>query len=368
MAIIKLPLSQVMRPTRFLRAFIFCSALVGFSFGQESTNSVPASGDSKKTKTFIDYFLPIPISSALSKKAWGAAEVGPRDQQNGLEDVSLKEWVYWDGQILKGLDNRFHMFASRWSQARGHLAWVDSHAIHAVSDNLFGPFEDKGMCWPNSSEGKGHNVTALLLPDGRYATIISATRPATAFIAKSPEGPWEEGKMDPQHALGANISVIIRPDGDFMIVRHSGALFISKASDGIRGPYQHVGSAYPKDIPDLEDPCLFYSGGLYHIVVNSWSKRKAFHLTSKDGKSNWINRGLAYDPTTDFIRYTDGTVNHWHKIERPSVYMENGIVKAMTFAVVDIAKEQQKGNDGHGSKIIVIPFDGEALVRDLQRN
>ena len=25
------------------------------------------------------------------------------------------------------------------------------------------------------------------------------------------------------------------------------------------------------------------------------------------------------------------------------------------------------GNDGHGSKIIVIPFDGEALDRDLQK-
>ena len=31
-----------------------------------------------------------------------------------------------------------------------------------------------------------------------------------------------------------------------------------------------------------------------------------------------------------------------------------------------IAKEQEKGNDGHGSKIIVIPFDGAALDKDLQ--
>ena len=34
--------------------------------------------------------------------------------------------------------------------------------------------------------------------------------------------------------------------------------------------------------------------------------------------------------------------------------------------MIDVEKEQDKGNDGHGSKVIVIPFDGAALDRDLQ--
>jgi len=34
--------------------------------------------------------------------------------------------------------------------------------------------------------------------------------------------------------------------------------------------------------------------------------------------------------------------------------------------VIDVEKEAEHGNDGHGSKIIVIPFDGAALDRDLQ--
>ena len=95
------------------------------------------------------------------------------------------------------------------------------------------------------------------------------------------------------------------------------------------------------------------------------SDRKAFHLTSVDGISGWTYRGLAYDPKKDFIRYTDGTVNHWNKLERPSVYLENGHVAAVTLAVIDVPKEDEKGNDGHGSKIIVIPFDGVALDKDL---
>jgi hypothetical protein len=101
-------------------------------------------------------------------------------------------------------------------------------------------------------------------------------------------------------------------------------------------------------------------------VVNSWSTRKAYHLTSRDGIRDWTNRGLAYDPREAIVRYPDGTVNHWNKAERPSVYLENGHVAAMTLAVIDVEKEQDKGNDGHGSKVIVIPFDGAALDRDLR--
>ena len=63
-----------------------------------------------------------------------------------------------------------------------------------------------------------------------------------------------------------------RPDGDYMIVPRSGQVFISKAADGILGPYRSMGpSVFPKGIPNLEDPVVFYSGGFYQIVVNSWS-------------------------------------------------------------------------------------------------
>jgi hypothetical protein len=34
--------------------------------------------------------------------------------------------------------------------------------------------------------------------------------------------------------------------------------------------------------------------------------------------------------------------------------------------VLDVPKDQEKGNDTQGSKVIVIPFDGAALDRDLQ--
>lgn len=340
------------------------------SYGQEPQQCAP--------KTFIDYFLPMPITDALAKNVWGAPEVGPRDSKNGLEDSTVKQWYYWDGQIIKASDGKYHMFASRWDQAKGHNGWVDSKAVHAVSESLIGPYSDKGLCWPDNQGGRGHNVTALVLPDGRYAIVISETRPGTVFVSKALEGPWEQlGSIlvasNQFTKLGrmSNASMMVRPDGAFEIVPRSGAILIS--TNGVLGPYTVQGpSIYPHiadlpqhDLHNLEDPVVWFSGGLYHIVVNNWSDRKAYHLTSANGIHDWKFRGLAYDPTRDFARYTDGTVNHWHKLERPGVLIENGHVVAMTLAVLDVPKAQQKGNDSHGSKVIVIPFDGAALDRDL---
>jgi len=328
-------------------------------------------------KTLMDYFLPTPIHGRLTTNAWGAPNVLPRDPQNGLEDITIKQWCYWDGQIIKGPKGKYHMFASRWDQAKGHNGWWSSCAVHAVSDNPTGSYLDQGLCWPDNQGGKGHNVTALVLPDGRYAVVVSETRPGDVFVSKSLDGPWEQlgsiqvdtNGFDARDGKMSNVSLMVRPDGGFEIVARSGAIMIS--TNGILGPYKLQGSSIYPGIPDLpkynlEDPVVWYSGGLYHIVVNCWSDRKAFHLTSPNGISNWTNRGLAYDPTTDFIRYTDGTVNHWNKIERPGVFLENGHVACFTFAVLDVPKDQERGNDNHGSKVIVVPFDGVAFDRDMQ--
>ena len=327
-------------------------------------------------KTLIDYFLPMPIQGSLVSNVWGAPGVFPRDPQNGLEDTTMKQWCYWDGQIIKGPEGKYHMFASRWDQAKGHDGWWGSSAVHAVSDKAIGPYADKGLCWSDNQGGKGHNVTALVLPDGRYAVLVSETRPGDVFVSKSLDGPWDSlGSIKvvtnefSRFGQMSNVSIMARPDGDFMIVARSGAIWISK--NGILGPYTVQGpSVYPKvaglPLRNLEDPAVWFSGGLYHIVVNGWSDRKAYHITSKDGINDWMLRGLAYDPTKDFVRYTDGTVNHWEKIERPGVLMENGHVTHFTFAVLDVPKDQEKPNDTHGSKVIVVPFDGVGFDRDMQ--
>ena len=207
-------------------------------------------------KTLIDYFLPMPIVSSLTSNVWGAPGVFPRDPANGLEDTTMKQWCYWDGQIIKGTDGRFHLFASRWDQAKGHGGWWGSLAVHAVSENVMGPYVDKGLCWPGNQGGKGHNVTALVLPDGRYAVVVSETRPGDVFVSESLDGPWEHlGSIkvatNEFSKLGrmSNLSVLLRPDGDFMIVARSGAVWISKT--GILGPYAVQGPSVYSTIPEM---------------------------------------------------------------------------------------------------------------------
>lgn len=347
-------------------------------------------------KPFIEYFRPIPISGKLSSNVWGAATVGPRDTENGLEDVTMKQWDYWDGSILRAPDGKYRMFASRWEQSKGHRGWANSKAIEAVGDSAFGPYRDKGLCWPDNEGGKGHNVIALKLPHGGYAVVVSETRNGDVFTSRSIDGPWKHlgeitvdqsafhslrtpGDMqplrgpDPKPWHGSNVSLIVRRDGGFEIVQRSGQILISRKS--ILGPYKVEGdsiyrglTSLPQDhLERLEDPLLWFSGGWYHIVVNNWGDRRAYHLISRNGITDWKFQGLAFDPGADFIRYTDGSVNHWNKLERPGVVMENGHVIAITLAVIDVAKEDENGNDGHGSKVTVIPFDGAAMDRDLAK-
>lgn len=129
------------------------------------------------------------------------------------------------------------------------------------------------------------------------------------------------------------------------------ALFISVATAALPVSSTLAASQYM----DFFEPTSIVGS----LSMTAWDTS---HVTSVDGINNWILQpGYAYYPTADFIRYTNNTVNHYTKLERPSVYMENGHVVAMTFSAMDVEKWQDVGNDQHGSKIIVVPFGGIGL-------
>jgi hypothetical protein len=120
-----------------------------------------------------------------------------------------------------------------------------------------------------------------------------------------------------------------------------------------------------------EDPVIWFSGGQYHVLYDYPDDRVGYHLTSSDGIHDWTDHGLAYDPryAQQIFSYTDGTVDHWYKMERPNVLVENGLVTHVTFAVSDVDKNNQipAGTD-HGSKVIVVPFDGVTFDKDTGVN
>lgn len=333
---------------------------------------------------FMDCFEPMPIVEGLSAEAWGAGLVGARDQGNGIEDKALKDFTYWDGGIIKDDETgKYYMFGSKWNQANGFIGWKNSMAFYATSDNLYGPYVEQGSpLWPDNRNGAGHNVFPFKLkendPYGKYAIINSDNgRPGDIFVADSLDGPWKyctsiTSNMKGSGFAAINVAVFLRPDGRYEALGRHGDIAVA---DDLKGPWTVMVDALWEHVPGLpykdsdggnrlEDPTIWYSNGMYHCVVNHWNLKKAFYMTSEDGITNWkLHSGSAYEPGADFLRYADGTVNHWNKIERPYAYIENGELKAFTFAVVDFSKEEDMGNDSHGSKIIVVPFNSEKLNR-----
>ncbi len=203
------------------------------------------------------------------------------------------------------------------------------------------------------------------LNDGTFALLDS---PGKVYAASSLDGPWTSRGVIQITLNGTtttatteeNQTIWQSADGSFLIVNRAFSDMVS--TTGILGPYVVQGT-----IPNesgFEDPVVWCSGGQYHMVANNFNARMATHYTSVDGVHDWVNEGLAYDPTTDFVRYTDGTINHWFKMERPGVVLAGGHVTAFTFAVIDVDKTLDLANDIHGTKIIVVPFDGVSFDRD----
>jgi len=320
------------------------------------------------TKTLISYFQPTPIACPLTSSTWGAAGVLPRDTCNGLEDATNKQYQYWDGKVFKGSDGKYHMYAGQWPQNKGFADWPSSVIAEAVSTGtVVGPYT---LSTTTPFTGKEQNVTGAVLADGSYALLDSLGKGGTGniYTSTSLADPWTS-KGQFQITGGStstqtteNLTIWANADGSFEIMSRSFQEMVSASN--ILGPYTIKATVPSLQSQGYEDPVIWCSGGQYHLVANDYNARKANHYTSTDGINNWKNMGLAYDPTSDFVRYTDGTVNHWYKMERAGVVMENGHVSAFTFAVVDVDKNSDVANDTHGSKIIVVPFDGVAFDRE----
>lgn len=392
--------------------------------------SLPLAGSPAVAKSFIDYFLPIPVTCPLVSNAWGCTASGstpsnctagsgvlPRDTCNGIESPrNPPSNYYWDGTIVKSGGN-YHMFATRWPGSSGfNPGWLSSDPIHAVGGtNPLGPYVDKGYAYSNSGFGSdphhGHNLQVLTLLDGTFAMVVSEVVPWTILTSKSVDGPWTPcpgspgpGLSVPSSGFGgnnsyaSNVSVVVRPDGNFESIQRHGLIALS--TSGVCGPYkaQQPTNTYPSEmaIPSAssasifpnrqkhldplgpsrvegtysvaEDPVIWYSSGLYHVLYDYPGDRVGYHLTSVDGIHNWTDRGYAYDPrdAKRLFSYADGTVDHWFKMERPQILVQNGLITHVTFAVADVNKDNQiPAGSNHGSKVIVIPFDGVAFDKDF---
>ncbi|MDF7824827.1 glycoside hydrolase family protein [Pontiellaceae bacterium B12227] len=303
---------------------------------------------------FIDRFLPVPVQGELRADVWGAANVIPRAVNNGIEDA---DYSYWGGNILIGDDGKNHLFICRWPEdnikgsgkASGHHTWWSSEVVHAVCKDPLGPYEVIEVIGP------GHNPEIYRRKDGSFTIGVMGEK---AYTAPTLNGPWTKIKASfdwkKEKLNTTNRTYVPRADGSMIVMNKNGYIFISDQGDE---HFRQVTdrSVYPAIPNNFEDPVIWKDEVQYHLVVNDWKRRYALYMRSPDGIRWKWDPGYAYTP--GIMKHEGGSQEQWYKFERPKVRQdEYGRATHMNFAVIDVVKDEDRANDNHSSKNVVIPL------------
>lgn len=315
---------------------------------------------------FMDRILPAPIYQGLENDTWGADSVRPRDIHNGTEDP---QWSYWGGRPILEPDGKYHLFVARWREdnPRGHGGWPKSEIAHAVSDRPTGPFVVKDVVGP------GHFPEIHRLNDGQYVVYHFHG----CYTSQNIDGPWESHHKRevgfPEATFG---SLAVREDGSFLMLDRVMRVWLKEngSDEFVMVNSKWVQPSLPAKY-GYEDPMVWRTEVQYHVLVNDWYGRTAYHLRSKDGVHWKEDSGEAY--TIDFDGYEDGTKVRWYKYERPKVLQDQyGRATHLYLAVIDVPKKEDKSSDNHSSKNIVLPLvvgrrlrilDNEKITADTKK-
>lgn len=284
----------------------------------------------------------------------------------------MKDYWVWGASAIKGEDDRYHLFASRWPKGLsfGPHWLTNSEIVHAVSDKPEGPYEFVEVALPPRGEqfwdGKmTHNPTIRKVGD-TYLLFYTGTtykgdmptpdNPTTETsdlkldahyheriglaTSKSVFGPWNrfdkpildvrKGKWD--SLIVSNAAPVVMPDGRIFLfykgvsqLRHH-AISVA-AADSFTGPYKRL-TDEPFDLGvDAEDPTIWFENGKYHSLMLDtglkYSSRKEIYYCTSDDLLHWeaepnpiaIEKNILWD---------DGQVRKMNSTERPQILVENG--------------------------------------------
>jgi predicted GH43/DUF377 family glycosyl hydrolase len=307
------------------------------------------------------------------------------------EENILSNPIYhnWGSSIIKGKDGKYHLFYAQMSKEIGFRSWLTDGIIsHAVADSPAGPYVHKEIVLEGRGPGYWDAYTAhnprikyfegkyylyymstntgdRLLSDkefdqarngvitNEFRALVRMNQRIGVAVSKSINGPWkrlDQPIVEPSGPIAqitCNPALAKRPEGGYiMIVRGDKPnkeykwpdhheLIRSQAialSDSPLGPWEIQPKLAVGDL-NSEDPAIWYDSkrkryyGVYHAFGYMGM------ITSTDG-INW-EKAKHYKVLDKSLKKADGTEIKANRLERPFIYVEDGIAKVLTVAVFE---------------------------------
>jgi len=259
-----------------------------------------------------------------------------------------------DPSVVK-VDDRYHLFASRWPASLGLNGWRSSEVIRATSASLVGPYAFQEVVlkpslhpWATLSV---QSPKVMRLGDLYLLYHQGVPKFETGFaFSHAIEGPWEILPSPVIATQGAAIAPL--SSGGFYAVGKSDSAKTENGSPTsflqaftaptINGPYTLLGgrsNRLPGD-HQMEDPALWLSSNRYHVVCRDVAgeatgvKNALAYYTSNDGITYRLVSPIPVWSAADPVPLADGTLMPVSSIESPEVFIDDdGSVAALLATV-----------------------------------
>jgi hypothetical protein len=265
-------------------------------------------------------------------------------------------WV-WCGSIIK-VGSTYHLFASRWPKngpfPEGYRK--NSEIVRATAKSPIGPFKfeevvigerdpkywDSNMSH-NPTIHKIGNEYVLFYIGSDFSTYLPLSKQLLRRVgyasAKSITGPWQICDK-PLIDVESNNPAILVEKGIIKLIYRDAPLRVYLAeAKTYKGPYTVVkNNLWPEN--KIEDFYFFKANKKYHIICEdnvggiSGHERWGVHLVSDNATGEWRK----HDPLVVYdhdIRFSDGSVLHCDRRERPQFLVENGMITHLITSVYD---------------------------------
>ncbi|MEI7423889.1 MAG: glycoside hydrolase family protein [Prolixibacteraceae bacterium] len=350
------------------------------------------------------------VDSLLSVKNTTANPVFSRlGKANKNSGFTMKGYWVWDGCAVKGDDDKYHMFCSRWPDSLlMHPGWMaSSEIIHCVAGNAEGPYEFQNVVFSARGaqywDGRSTFNPQVFKHKGKYYMFyVGSTHPfeeptAKAFdlkskwcivgrsnkrvglaVAENVNGPWKRFdkpiiETEPNtfySFLTSNPTPVIHEDGSVLVIFkarsyignvHSGMSLGVAYAKKIEGPYTVLNNKKPvfdyKNCGEQEDPFMWKDKTGYHLVF----KDQVAQFTGERGagvlshSTDGVHWKLDKEPKawSKAIEWSDGTKQIMGQLERPFIMFENNKPAYIFFSTMDGIGGFENGSY---AKVIVIPF------------